>query len=169
MLWRLRDAAPAALVPAAWLATAAAHADALPEEGMFVAHLVMAAFIAFFAVTGWSAMANGALRAWRLVLATGFCLTVVGIGGFLFPSVETPLLTTSLVGWMVLPAAGLAYTARELPEARLVYDGGAALSVLGAVLYLLTVPLDSGALAAGAFVCVGAGQAAGILHACVWA
>jgi hypothetical protein len=165
VFWQLRDLAPAALVPAAWLAAGGAHAGVLGESGVFIAHVVMAVFIAFFAVTGWSQMAEGALRAWRLVLVIGLGVTLAGVAGFLLAEFETPLLATSLVGWMVLPAAGLAYTGMELPEARLVYYGGAALSVGGAVLYAVALTDLNGVVTAVAIALVGVGQTAGILEA----
>jgi hypothetical protein len=164
MLWEARDLGPAVLVPAAWLATAAVHVDLLGETGIFVAHLVMAAFIAFFAVTGWSAMAEGALRAWRLVLVVGLGVTLAGIAGFLDAPGTDALLGTSLVGWMLLPAAGLAYTGREMPGSGAVYYAGGAVSVLGAGVYVAALGADIGTTAEVAgIVLVGAGQAAGML------
>lgn len=165
MIWQIRDAGPVVLVPAAWTAAAAAHFGYLGEQGMFIAHLVMAAFITFFAVTGWTAMAEGALRAWRLVLVIGLGLTVAGITGFLVESGETTLHATSLVGWMVLPALGLADTARELPAARTVYLGGAVLSLAGSGLFLASLGAGSDPLAAAGFALVGVGQTAGIVDA----
>jgi hypothetical protein len=165
MLWQLRDLAPAALVPAAWLAAGGAHAGFLGETGLFIAHVVMAVFIAFFAVTGWSQMADGALRAWRLVLVVGLAVTLAGVAGFLVAAFETPLLALSIVGWMLLPAAGLAYTGMELPEARLVYYGGTVLSVAGAALYAVTLTDVNGVVTAVSIALVGIGQTAGIVEA----
>lgn len=163
MLWELRDAAPAALVPAAWLATAAVHADALGSDGIFIAHIVMAAFIAFFAVTGWSAMAEGALRAWRLVLAVGLAVTLAGIAGFLDAPGADALLGTSLVGWMLLPAAGLVYTGREMPGSGAVYYAGGVLSVVGAAVYVAALTGFGGTAELAGIALVGGGQTAGML------
>jgi len=165
VFWQLRDLAPAALVPAAWLAAGGAHAGLLGETGIFIAHVVMAVFIGFFAVTGWDQMAEGALRAWRLVLVVGLGLTLAGVAGFLVTEFETPLRAISLVGWMLLPAAGLVYTGLELPEARLVYYGGGALSVVGAVLYATTLAGANGVVTAVSIALVGLGQTAGIVEA----
>ena len=163
MLWELRDLGPAALVPGAWGVTAAAHAEVMGTDGILIAHVVMAAFIAFFAVTGWSAMAEGALRAWRLVLVVGLAVTVAGIAGFLSAPGEDLLLGTSIVGWMVLPAAGLAYTGREMPESAAVYYGGGALSVVGAVVYVAALAAFGGAAELAGIALVGLGQTAGML------
>jgi hypothetical protein len=163
VLWELRDLGPAALVPGAWLATAAVHADVLGTDGLFIAHGVMAAFIAFFAVTGWSAMAEGALRAWRLVLVVGLAVTLAGLAGFLDAPGADVLLGTSIVGWMLLPAAGLAYTGREMPESGGVYYAGGALSVVGAVVYVAALAAFGGAAELAGIALVGLGQTAGML------
>jgi hypothetical protein len=165
MLRRIREFGPVVLIPAAWIAAGAAVTGSLSEEGVLIAHLVMASFIAFFAVTGWNEMEEGALRAWRLVLVAGFGVTVAGIAGFVFPPFAMILHGTSLLGWMLLPAAGLAYTALEIPDARIVYGGGAALSVLGAGLFVVGLGevWDLGVVLGFVFVCIG--QTSGILDA----
>jgi hypothetical protein len=163
MLWELRDLGPAALVPGAWLVTAAAHADFMGTDGLLIAHVVMAAFIAFFAVTGWSAMGQGALRAWRLVLVVGLAVTLAGIAGFLSAPGADVLLGTSLVGWMVLPAAGLAHTGRAVPGSSAFYYVGGFLSVVGAVLYLAGVAVLGGTAELAGIAGVGLGQTAGML------
>lgn len=168
MLRWLRDLAPAVLVPAAWLATAAVHVDLMDTDGLFIAHLVMAGFIAVFAVTGWSAMATGALRVWRLVLLVGFGLTLAGIAGFLGAPWGPVLFGASLVGWMLLPAAGLVYTGRVVPGSGLVYVAGGALSVLGAAVYVAGLGVGAGdAVTVGGLGLVGLGQGAGMLAASV--
>ena len=161
-LARARDAAPALLVPAAWTATGAAHAGALGTDGLLIAHAVMAAFIAAFAVTGWRAMDRGALRIWRTVLVVGLGVTLAGLAGLL-ASVSS-LQGVSLVGWMLLPTAGLAATGRLLPDGKFLYYGGATIGLLGTGLYLIALAdiADLALLAIGA---VGVGQTIGILEA----
>lgn len=165
MLSTLRDAGPTVLVPAAWLVAIGAHRDIVGEDAIFIAHLVMAGFIAAFALTGWSRMTDGALRAWRTVLVTGLGVTIAGIAGFLLSS--PALLGVSIVGWMVLPAAGLAYTGSVFETARRVYYLTAALSGLGAVIYLFSLRDPGGGLTLLGLVVVGLGQTAGILDAAV--
>ncbi len=160
----LRRFGPVGLIPAAWAAAGAATVGSLRAEGMLVAHLVMVAFIGFFLVTGWNQMDHGALRAWRAVLVAGFGLTLVGIAGFVGPASGPALLGVSLVGWMVLPAAGLAYTARELPDAALVYAGGAAVALLGAAVFVWT-SWTGDPLVRPSFGLVAAGHTAGIVDA----
>ena len=134
MFGTLRRFGPVGLIPAAWVAAGAATVGSLQREGMLIAHLVMVAFIAFFLVTGWNRMDRGALRAWRAVLVAGLGLTLAGVAGFVGPGSGPTLLAVSLVGWMVLPAVGLAYTARELPDAVFVYAGGAAAAATASAL-----------------------------------
>lgn len=165
MLWELRDAGPVVLVPAAWLAAGAAQLGYLGETGIYIAHLVMAGFITFFAVTGWEEMAEGALRAWRLVLVVGLGLTLAGVAGFLVAGGSDPLLATSLVGWMIVPSLGLVYTGLQLPDARLIYLAGAGCSLVGAAVFVATLAGVEDALAPIAFVLVGLGQTAGIVDA----
>ena len=157
-----RDAAPALLVPAAWTATGAAHAGALGTDGLLIAHAVMAAFIAAFAVTGWRAMDRGALRIWRAVLVVGLGVTLAGLAGLL--ASVSGLQAVSLIGWMLLPTTGLAATGRLLPEGELLYYGGAAIGLLGTGLYLAALA-NLADLALPAIGAVGVGQTMGILEA----
>ncbi|MFW6321270.1 MAG: hypothetical protein ACOC0Z_05420, partial [Halohasta sp.] len=163
MLQQLRESGPGLLVPLAWLFVAAAHLDLVASRSIFIAHLVMAAFITFFLATGWADMSTGALAGWRAVMVVGLAVTLAGVAGFFFDS--TPLLTTSLVGWMILPAVGLADTGRRLDEAAGVYYGSAAVGGLGAVVYLLSFVSVGSGLAGLAL--VGIGQTVGIVDAVV--
>jgi hypothetical protein len=164
-LGTVRDAGPTVLVPLAWLVVAGAHRGVVGEDAVFVAHLVMAAFIAAFAVTGWSQMATGALRGWRAVLVVGLAVTIAGIGGFVLSSRE--LLAISIVGWMALPAVGLAYTGYLFESARAVYYTSAALSGLGAVAYVISMGGAASGVSLLGLALVGIGQTVGIVDAAV--
>lgn len=164
MFGTLRRFAPVVLIPSAWIAAGAAVTGALRPDGMLIAHLVMAGFILLFLVTGWREMDRGALRAWRAVLVAGLAITLAGVAGFVGPVAGPTLLGVSLVGWMLLPAAGLAYTARAIPDAAVVYAGGAAVSAVGAAVFVWT--LSAGAPAVGpAFGLVAVGHTVGIVDA----
>ncbi|MEF8902139.1 MAG: hypothetical protein V5A25_13105, partial [Halovenus sp.] len=119
MLRTLRETAPAGLVPAAWIVTAAAEFGYLSSDGILVAHVVMAAFITFFLVTGWADLGTGALRAWRVVLVGGLGLTLAGLAGFLVDTGETALWLVGLVFFFFVTACCVFYTGLELPAARL--------------------------------------------------
>jgi hypothetical protein len=165
MLAEIRDLGPVVLVPAAWLAAAAGIRGLLSAEGILIAHAIMAAFIAFFAVTGWTAMSEGALRAWRLVLLVGLPVTLSGLAGFFLPPADRLLFGVSLIGWMLLPAAGLAYTAGELPVARRRYLGTAALSAAGAAVAVAGLAVTDEPLLLAGISIVGVGQTIGIADA----
>ena len=161
----LRRFGPVLLIPAAWLTAGAAATGGLQTSGLVIAHVVMAGFITFFLITGWRRMDEGALRAWRAVLGGGLAITLAGIAGFVGPAAGSALLGVSLVGWIALPAAGLAYTARELPDAAVVYGGGAVASLAGAALFLWSLSTPDGPLVWASFGLVAVGQTAGIVDA----
>lgn len=165
MLREIRDLGPVGLVPAAWLAAAASIRGLLGTDGMLIAHAVMATFIAVFAVTGWSAMSEGAFRAWRAVMVIGLPVTLAGLAGFFVSGPDQLLFSLSLVGWMLLPAAGLAYTAGELPAARLLYLGTAALSASGAAVAVGGLVIPDEQLLLTGIALVGIGQTIGIADA----
>jgi len=113
-------------------------------------------------------MSTGALAGWRAVMVVGLGVTLAGIAGFVVES--TPLLTTSLVGWMLLPAAGLAYTGRLVDEAAGVYITSAAISGLGAMIYIFSLVgygESIGFVGLGGLALVGLGQTVGIVDAVV--
>lgn len=165
MFQTVRDAGPTVLVPLAWLVVAGAHRSLVGDDAIFVAHIVMAVFIAVFAVTGWSGMASGALRGWRAVLMVGLGVTLAGIAGFLLSS--DTLLGVSIVGWMMLPAAGLVYTGYLFTAARTLYYGTGALSAVGALVYLVTLAGGGDSLALLGITLAGVGQTVGIVDAAV--
>jgi hypothetical protein len=138
MLRRLRENGPVLLVPAAWTLATLGHAGAVETRTVFIAHLVMDAVLLAFAALSWSDMAAGTLRVWRSVLVAGLAVTLAGTVGFLLSPPNSTLLGGTVLGWMLLPAAGLWLTGRDVPagEAPRVYTAGAALSLLGVVAYL---------------------------------
>ena len=163
----LRENGPVLLVPAAWGVVGAAHAGVVSERTLLIAHAVMAVILLVFAVVSWNEMGEGVLRVWRNVLAVGFFLTVSGLAGLYGIPGDSVFLAVSLYGWMLLPAAGLAYTARKT-DAPYPSAFGAFLSVVGALVYavgvtapVLSVPQPS--LLAVAL--VGVGQTVGIADA----
>ena len=160
------DLAPAGLVPAAWLVTAAVHGEVVTERALLIALVVMSVMLAAFAVVGREEMAGPVLGVWRQVILAGFVVTVAGAVG-LWLSVD-PLLAVSLYGWMLLPGAAYIWTGQLVPDApyRRMYMAAGALSIAGAVLYGVVQVGDLGV--AGlvvALVIVGVGQSAGMVTA----
>lgn len=165
MFHQLRESGPGLLVPLAWLFVAAAQQGLVSARSIVIAHLVMAGFIMFFLVTGWTELSTGALAGWRAVMVVGLAITLAGIAGFLVETGSAGLLTTSLVGWMLLPAVGLANTGRLLDEAAAVYFASGVLSGVGAAIYILSLGgVGSGVVG---IVLVGIGQTVGIVDAVV--
>jgi hypothetical protein len=160
MLRRLRETAPAALVPFAWTVVAAAHLDAVTTRSVFVAHLVMCLLLATFSITGWAEMDRGVLRVWRTVIVVGFVATALGVVGFVVDAAS--LLAVSLYAWMALPALGLLYTGRTVDGSAPAYLGGGVAAALGTAVYAAAP-----SLALAGIGLVGVGQTAGIVDAVV--
>lgn len=165
MLRRLRENGPVVLVPLAWSFATAAHLELLATRTVLIAHLVMDAIIAAFTVLSWREMSDGVLLVWRRVLVVGFALTLVGTAGLLADPPQIGLLSTALVGWMLVPAAGLAYTGRHVERHPRVYTAGAALSGLGIPIYVLGLGMAVTTLPVVGLLMVNAGQTAGIVAA----
>jgi len=165
----LRENGPALLVPAAWIVAAATVLGAVSTHALFVAHVVMSALLVAFVAASWRDMADGVLRAWKLVIVAGTPVTLAGVAGLLalggtLGVPPNPLLALSLYGWALLPATGFAYTGRRVEAGARIYDAGAVCCVAGAVGVALA---PSAGWTALALAIVGAGQTAGILDATV--
>jgi len=165
MLRRLRENGPVVLVPLAWTFATAAHLNVLALRTVLIAHLVMDAIIAVFTVLSWGEMTDGILLAWKRVLLAGLVVTLVGTAGLLTAPPVEPLLTATVVGWMLVPAAGLVYTGRHIDRHPRVYTVGGASSVLGAVAYTGGVLGAVSALAIAGLTLTNIGQTAGIVAA----
>ncbi|MBX0295341.1 hypothetical protein [Haloarcula nitratireducens] len=163
MLRRLRENGPVVLVPLAWTFATAAHLGLLAARTVLIAHVVMATILAAFAALSWREMADGVLLVWRRVLVVGLPITLAGIAGLL-GDVEA-LLTATVVGWMVVPAVGLAYTGRRVDRTPWAYTGGAAASAAGVVVYLAGIALPAWVLVLVGLTLTNVGQTAGIVAA----
>jgi len=167
----IRENAPVLLVPLAWTFATVAHLDMVTVRTALIAHVVMDVIIVAFTALSWSDMSEGVLRAWRAVLLVGLGLTLVGTAALAMTPRSQTVLAGTVVGGMVVPAAGLAYTGEHVaPEtAPRVYTAGAVLSVLGAVVYvgwfLGVVPATTTLV--GGLTLVNLGQTAGIVNAVV--
>ncbi|SEW18440.1 hypothetical protein [Halobacterium jilantaiense] len=171
MLERAREYGPVGLVPLAWTFAAAAHLGYVSEHPLFVAHVVMVVLLAAFAALSWTEMRAGALRAWRTVVTAGVGVTALGLASFRVPAEPAGVLrAAAVVGWMLLPAWGLADTARRTtrPAFARVYLGAAVASVAGAALAVVglasRVPAAGWVVLAGIAV-TGVGQTASIAAA----
>ncbi len=160
-------------MPLAWTVVAGAHLGAVSTHALFVAHVVMAALLVGFAVTGRAEMREGVLRTWWSIVAVGVVATALGVAGFRLDA--DPLLALALYAWMVLPAGGLLRTGvavaadspggRSVTPASIPYLGGGAVCALGTAVYAAAPVAPVSSLLGLAL--VGAGQTVGILDAVV--
>lgn len=165
MLRRLRENGPVVLVPLAWTFATAAHLDLLALRTVLIAHLVMDAIIAAFTVLSWREMSDGVLLVWRRVLVVGLGITLVGTVALLADPAVEPLLSATVVGWMLVPAAGLVATGRRIDRRPRAYTLGGALSTGGALIYVGGVFGAVSTLVLAGLTMVNAGQTAGIVAA----
>lgn len=167
MLRRLRENGPVVLVPLAWTFATAAHLELLSTRAVLIGHLVMDAVLVAFAALSWREMGEGVLLAWKAVLLVGLGFTLLGTATLLASPDRTVLLRTTVLGWMLVPAAGLAYTGRHVAADRApwVYTVGAGLSAGGAAAYLAGPVLGEPPLTVAGLALVGIGQTAGIANA----
>ncbi|MFC7096381.1 hypothetical protein [Halobaculum marinum] len=173
MFRRIRETAPAGLVPLAWTFTTAAHLGFVGDRPVLIAHLVMDMLLVLFVVLSWHDMREGVLRAWRTVILAGIPVTLAGTLGLSVVSgpLAPTLLTVSVVGWTILPAPALFYTGTESEDtARTVNYAAGTLSIAGAATYLAGVfggAAPSAPVLLVGLALVGVGQTAGIVDAVV--
>ncbi|MDS0280534.1 hypothetical protein [Haloarcula onubensis] len=165
MLRRLRENGPVVLVPLAWTFATAAHLDLLALRTVLIAHLVMDAIIAAFTVLSWREMTDGVLLVWRRVLVVGLGVTLVGTAALSVDPPVDPLLSATVLGWMLVPAAGLVATGRRIDRRPRAYTLGGAVSAVGAVVYLGGVLAPLSALLLAGLTMANVGQTAGIVAA----
>lgn len=165
MFRRLRETGPAFLIPAAWGVVTAAHLDLVTRRPVFVMHGVMCVLLVAFAAVSWQEMESGVLRTWRRLILAGTPFALAGLAGFVASTGSTALFAAAILGWILLPAAGFVSTARQVSAGTRIYQAGAALCVLGAVLYAFGVAIGPSALSTVGLGSVAIGQTAGILDA----
>jgi hypothetical protein len=159
---RLRENGPVVLVPLAWTFVTAAHLDYVTRRTLLIAHVVMTTLLVAFAALSRADMRAGALLVWWRLVVAGVALTVAGAVGLVV--VAEWLLWVAVVGWMLLPAAGLWDTGSRGASPARAYLAGGALSGLGAVVYILGPTVGSVATVSG-LALAGLGQTAGIVAA----
>lgn len=169
MLRRLRENGPVVLVPAAWVVATAAYLDLVSVRTLLIAHVVMDAVLVAFAVLSWRDMRSGVLLAWKAVLVAGLAVTLAGTAALAADPVDPTLARVAVAGWMLLPAAGLAYTGWSVPRrASWPYAAGGACSAVGFLVYAAAsvTSLGTAGVTAGLLL-AGVGQTAGIVAAVV--
>jgi len=165
MLRRLRENGPVVLVPLAWTFATAAHLDVLALRTVLIAHLVMDGIIAAFTLLSWREMTDGVLLVWKRVLLVGLAITLAGTVALLVDPPIEPLLSATVVGWMLVPGAGLVATGRLVDRRPRAYTVGGVLSAVGAVVYVGGVVGAVSGLVLGGLMLTNVGQTAGIVAA----
>lgn len=157
----LRRYGPVGLVPLAWtFAGAALFTTLVSERTLLIGLGVMTAIFAVFAVQ--PRMGDPVLRVWRSVLVGGFLVNVVGLAALLSGAVPRSLAAVSLVGWLVLPVAGLFVTGRRVEWGGRWYLACAAVAGVGAPFVVLGVVGGEMSVGVGGLVLVTAGQTASV-------
>jgi len=167
MLKAFRQYGPGLMVPAAWTtAITAVSTQKMPENGLLIAHVIMAVLMALFLVSGRKEMNKGVLKAWKTVITLGLPLTVFGALGL--TGVYTEVLTAfSLLGWMLLPGLALVYTGKKDETYSTGYTVSGLFSLLGLSVFLISMfyPLRQEVLSLSGLFLVFVGQSAGIFLA----
>lgn len=159
---------PVILVPAAWTVVAMSHFERLfGTYELLIAHVVMVTLMILFMIAGWKQMESNVLRIWRNLILIGIPATVSGVLGLsVLQNIEF-LNFLSIFYWMVSPGIALILTGRFESVFDRTYRLAGALSVLGAVFYIL--PYFTGvnrlSMVMVSIVAVGTGQTLGIILA----
>ena len=165
MLRPVREFGPVVLVPLAWLIVLGTHLDILEEEPLFIAHIVMVVFMAFFVLAGRSDMREGSLYVWWNIILVGLVVTLAGLVGFQIDTGGDILQAIALLGWMLLPAIGFIDTGSRLSGGILVYLCATAACVFGTMMYIGSLLTGTELAGIVALVVVGVGQTAAIADA----
>jgi hypothetical protein len=114
----IREYAPIALIPAAWLMTFATMI--YPEISIYWIrhmHYFMILFLAGFTFLSWKEMkSNPVLDIWRKVIAAGVVFTSLGALSFTVNSYSQVLGFSSLAYWFLAPGMALVLSASEMDE-----------------------------------------------------
>lgn len=156
----VRRYGPVGLVPLAWsFAAVALYTPRVSERTLLIALGVMSVVFAVFAPQ--REMGEGLLRIWRYVLVAGLAVTLVGVADLLVTPAD-PYLWVVLYGWMLIPAAGLAWTGLGGAPAPRAYLAFAAVSLLGTVAYAVGSQLALLTVEGAGLAAVGLGHTAGV-------
>lgn len=124
---------PAFLVPSAWILTLFNVSGRASSTSVFIAHIVMIAFLTVFVYVGWDRMGEGMLKVWRTVILLGIPFTALGIVGFLTDLPETLTFVPDIVYWAFVPGLIAIYTGFEAKNININLLAGGSVSTLGTV------------------------------------
>lgn len=125
---------PALLVPSAWLLTLFNVSGSAGSRSVFIAHLVMIAFLTAFVYIGWDSMDEGVMKAWRTVILLGIPFTALGLSGFLTEVSEMMSFVPTIVYWAAVPSLTAIYTGLEAENINVNLLAGGLVATLGMIL-----------------------------------
>lgn len=142
---------PVLLIPSAWAVTAASHSGVIGSAPIEMMHLVMTAFLIFFAVNSRGKMEGIVLSAWQRVIIAGAVITSIVTLSLIYES-SSIFSYIEIFYWMAAPAYGFYITSVETK--RRFYLGAASLTFAASLIFGYSM------LSGGEFTLVSIGLAA---------
>lgn len=125
---------PALLVPSAWLLVLFNVSGRVSSHSVFIAHIVMIAFLTAFVYIGWDRMSDGVMKAWRTVILVGIPFTALGLAGFLTEVSEMMSFVPVILYWATVPSLTSIYTGLEAENINVNLLAGGTVATLGMIL-----------------------------------
>jgi len=113
----IREYAPIALIPAAWIMTFATMIyPGIDTYWIQHMHYFMLLFLAGFTVLSWKEMDSPVLDIWRKIIAAGVIFTGLGALSFTTNSYSELLAGASLTYWLIAPGIGCYLSAKQMND-----------------------------------------------------
>ena len=113
----IREYAPIALIPAAWLMTFATMiTPGIDTYWIQHMHYFMILFLTGFTVLSWKEMDSPVLDFWRKIIAAGTIFTGLGALSFTTSNYSGLLAGASLAYWLVAPGIGCYLSSKEMND-----------------------------------------------------
>lgn len=140
----IRDYAPIALIPAAWVMTFATviypGIDTYWIQNM---HYFMLLFLTGFTVLSWKQMGSDpVLNIWRKVIGAGIIFTFFGALSFTSEAYSQILGFSSLTYWFLAPGVALYHSSKEMERYSSLYEKLGAESIVGFALFSIGLYSD---------------------------
>jgi len=145
----IREYAPIALIPAAWIMTFATMiSPGIETYWIQHMHYFMILFLAGFTVFSWKKMDTPVLDIWRKVIASGIVFTGLGALSFTTTSYSSILAGLSLGYWLIAPGIGCYFSAKHMTSHSENYRGVGYAGIISAILVSTTI-FDDGTVIPG--------------------
>ncbi len=135
----IREYAPIALIPAAWVMTFATMIyPGISTYWIQHMHYFMILFLGGFTVLSWKEMdSDSVLDIWRKVIAVGILFTGLGALSFSVNSYSQILGLSSLAYWFLAPGVALYSSSKHMDESSGLYQNLGAESIISFALFVL--------------------------------